>query len=106
MSGERSEPFDAGDPQHVRERMSVAKRREAAKRSVIREVMAKNIGRDWIYEMLSLCHVYSSSFDGNALRMAYLEGERNVGLRMMADVVQASPDRYLEMLAENGDKNV
>jgi hypothetical protein len=38
--------------------------------------------------------------------MAYAEGERNIGLRLMAELVLASPERYLEMLAEHGDSNV
>jgi hypothetical protein len=100
------EEYDAGNVEHVRERIAVSKRRSASNRAVIRSIMSSNEGRDWIYNLLQNCHVYSSSFSGNALTMAYAEGERNIGLRLMAELVSATPERYLEMLAEHGDSNV
>lgn len=108
MSEEKDleKPYDAGDPKDVRERISKAKRIAAANQSVVRQIMGSSEGRDWIYQHLSLCHVYSTSFSTNALSMAFAEGERSVGLRLMADLVQAAPERYLEMLAEKGEKNV
>jgi hypothetical protein len=68
--------------------------------------MSASDGRDWFYKQLSMCHVYQTSFSTNALSMAFAEGERSVGLRLMADLVQAAPDKYLEMLSERGDKNI
>jgi hypothetical protein len=73
---------------------------------MLREIMGSNEGRAWFYKILSLCHVYQTSFSPNALAMAFAEGERSVGLRLMADLVEAAPAKYLEMLAEQGDKNV
>jgi hypothetical protein len=62
--------------------------------------MAEPIGRAWFYDFLSTCHIYQTSFTPNALTMAHAEGERNVGLRLLADLVEASPDLYLQMLKE------
>jgi hypothetical protein len=103
MSDEET-PYDAGDPAAVKARARTAKQRESSKRSVIRQIMSSSEGRAWIHEVLSMSHVYSSSFSTNALTMAYSEGERNIGLRITADIVSASPERYLEMLKENSSE--
>ena len=36
--------------------------------------------------------------------MAFREGERNVGIRLLADITEASPDAYLLMLKEANDE--
>lgn len=107
MSEENEEkPFDAGDPQDVRRRIAAGKRREAGNKVVIRQIMASSEGRAWIYGFLSMCHVYQNPFSENALKMAFMCGEMNVGQRFMADIISAAPEKYLDMLSEQGDKNV
>ena len=93
-------PPDASDPSFVRRRISEAKRREASTATVIRQIMASDTGRAWVYEKLSMCHVFQSSFSPNALDMAYREGERNVGLQFTLEVSRACPEQYLLMLKE------
>lgn len=102
---DRSEvPYDAGDPVAVKEKTRAAKRRDDANKRVLRQLMGSNEGRAWAYELLSLCHVYQSAFSANALMMACAEGERNIGLRILADLMRACPERYIEMLKEaNGE---
>jgi hypothetical protein len=68
--------------------------------ALLARVMAEPVGREYLYDLLSSCHVYSSSFGTNALAMAFREGERNVGIRIGADLTEASPDLYLQMLKE------
>jgi hypothetical protein len=68
--------------------------------ALLSRVMAEPVGREYFYDLLAGCHVYSSSFGTNALAMAFREGERNVGLRLVVDVTEASPDLYLQMLKE------
>lgn len=93
-------PYDAGDRVHVKERTKVLRRVEASKRTVLRQLMGSNEGRAWMYDVLTLCHVYQSAFSTNALSMACAEGERNIGLRILGDLMEACPERYLEMLRE------
>ena len=98
-------PYDAGDRRHVKKREVIAKRLESSERMVLRQVMGSREGRAWMHKMMTMCHIYSTSFSRVALDMAYLEGERNVGLRLSADVIAACPERYMEMMKEaNGDE--
>lgn len=97
------EPIDLGDPENVKELARNAKGREAIKRTVLRNIMGSKSGRGWMFELLATCHVYETSFSANALNMAYSEGERNIGLRLVASLAEACPERYLEMMREGGD---
>jgi hypothetical protein len=69
----------------------------------IATLMADPVGRAYVYDLLSACHVFQSSFTTNALAMAFSEGERNVGLQITNDLITASPDNYLLMLKEAGN---
>ena len=97
-------PYDAGDPEDVRRRVTEDRRRAAGSKTVIRQIMASSEGRAWLYRFLSMCHVYQNPFSQNALSMAFMCGEMNVGQRLMADVVTAAPDKYFDMLSEQGEK--
>jgi hypothetical protein len=99
-------PYDAGDPVAVKAKQKTARLREEANKKVLRQLMGSNEGRAWTYELLALCHVYQSAFSTNALSMACAEGERNIGLRILSELMQACPDRYIEMLKEaNGERS-
>ena len=67
----------------------------------LNRVMSNKSGRRFMRRLLAETGVYRESFDPNALRMAHREGERNVGLRLLAAVQSACPERYLEMLQEH-----
>lgn len=65
-------------------------------------VMSDPAGREYLYDLLASLHIYSTSFSTDPLIMAFNEGQRNVGIRLTADLVEAAPDMYLQMLKEYG----
>ena len=80
-----------------------ARERQARRRdqlALLTKLMADPVGREYFWDLLVSCHLYSTSFGTNALMMAFREGERNVGIRLAADLNQASPDLYLDMCKE------
>jgi hypothetical protein len=89
----------------VRERNARLKREAAETRDVIVKVMSTNVGRRWIADLLAMCHIYQDCLGTDARSSAFLLGERNVGLRLQADILAACPDYFLEMLREQGDRN-
>jgi hypothetical protein len=44
--------------------------------------------------------VFQTTFSIEALSMAFQEGERNIGLELLADLMAASPDMFIAMLRE------
>ena len=84
--------------------MALSARERAARRrdqlALLNKVMSEVAGREYFFDLLASCHLYSTSFGTNALMMAFREGERNVGIRIGADLNEASPDLYLKMFQE------
>ena len=69
----------------------------------LRWVMSTKQGRRFMWRLLSRAGVFQSSFSTNNAVMAFNEGNRNAGLQQLNDVMEACPDRYTEMLAEQKD---
>lgn len=57
-------------------------------------------GRRWVWGILSECHVWQTSMASNALRLAFLEGERSQGLRLLWEIQEANPEMFLQMMKE------
>lgn len=100
MAEDDDRPYDAGDVRDVKAAIRDSQRWDDKRNRVILSVMGTEDGRRWIRENLELAHIGASSFSIDALRMAYLEGERNIGNVMMAQVMNAAPKEYMLMMAE------
>lgn len=94
-----AKPFDAGDEEHVQERQRDAKAREAARRAGLRKIMADAECRLWLYDHLEACGVFQSSFTGNS-ETFMREGQRNMGLRILADIHRDHDQQYVVMCRE------
>lgn len=66
-------------------------------------LMAHKQGRRFIWRLLEKYGVFRSSFSTEPLQMAYLEGQRNDGLKLLLDIHEHTPDRYVELLREQKD---
>lgn len=72
----------------------------------LQEIMAFRRGRAFVYRILEQCGIYRTSFASDAMAMAFREGERNVGLRLLAEVTEVSPEKYYTMLKEAREREV
>lgn len=65
-------------------------------------------GRRFFWRLLTQTHVFHTSSRPNALEMARLEGERNIGLKHWGDLHEHAPDAYPQMVKEqqaHGNRN-
>jgi hypothetical protein len=85
-----------GDPQAKAARSQEA-RWEAEDLAAL---MATKRGRRTMWRLLSHAGVYRQSFTGEALSTAFNEGQRSVGLRLMAILTAACPSEYALMVQE------
>jgi hypothetical protein len=91
---------DVGDRDKVRDRRRDAKLHEHEEGEALTVFMGNHIGRRYMYRLLEQCHMFASSYSSNPIRMSFLEGERNIGLRIVADIMAYCPRRYAEMMQE------
>lgn len=66
-------------------------------------LMSNKRGRRFVARLLERAGVWRLSFNTNALTMAFNEGTRNEGLRLLAQITAHCPDRYTEMLKESNE---
>lgn len=63
-------------------------------------LMSSKRGRRIVWRLLDRAGVFRLSFNATAMVMAFNEGTRNEGLRLLAAIHDHCPDRYVEMLTE------
>jgi hypothetical protein len=80
-----------------------AKARQAQDDAVVQSIMASPGGRAWMLDQLEFCAVFHTTFTGDALSSAFKEGHRTVGLRLLAGIMRACPDAYIQMMKESTD---
>lgn len=70
----------------------------------LQNILKQPWGRRFVWRYLEFCKIFTTSMTGNNWTF-YNEGQRNVGNRMLADVMEADPDAFTQMSKENkGDK--
>ena len=67
-------------------------------------LMSSPRGRRITWWLLEKAGVNRTSFNNSGSVMAFNEGQRNMGLMLQAQVLDAAPDRYFEMLTEGRSK--
>lgn len=67
----------------------------------VKWLMGSKRGRRIVQRQLESAGVWRSSFNTNSMSMAFNEGRRNEGLKLMALIMQHAPDRYTEMTQGN-----
>ena len=60
-------------------------------------------GRRFVWEMLAQAGVFRSVFSGDALVMAYNEGNRVAGLKLLVKLMNDAPKAHEMMMKENTD---
>lgn len=98
--------YDASDRTHVRLAEKAAKRAERERGVFIASLMSTATGRAWMLELLEACHIFTTSHSSSALNTAFAEGERNIGLRLLNQIMDACPDDYVLMMKERNVKEV
>ena len=67
----------------------------------LRKILHEDWGRRYLWRLLSFCRVMDRSMDRDALVMAFREGQRDIGMRLMQDIYEAKPNAYELMRKEH-----
>ncbi len=72
-------PYDASNRRDVKAAEKQAKVAEQQRREVVTGIMSVAPGRSWMCDILEHCHIFATSYNDVANRMAFMEGQREVG---------------------------
>ena len=98
-------PPNASDRKSIRRLEKAAKLADEQRRQVITSLMSTSFGREWMWDVLSRCHCFATTFNGDALTSAFAEGQRAVGLSLLSDIMTACPDSYLQAQRESNERS-
>ena len=94
-----AKPYDAGDEGQVKKKKTKAQIRREQDKEDLKEILLSPGGRRFLWKILSECRIYDISFTGDVWT-AFNEGKRQIGLRLIEDIFDASPNAYTEMRLE------
>lgn len=91
---------NASDPEQVKAGKRKAKRISERAIADLKQVMDTPHGRRFIWGLLEYTGIYRCSFTGNSTTF-FNEGQRNVGLKYLNDVMTHCAEQYLQAMKEN-----
>lgn len=99
------EPYDEIRNAPLRDQQSEDERRKQrrAEAEDIRYLMKNKQGRRIAWRWLSDAGVFKTSMTGNSYTF-FNEGQRNVGLKLLAAIHEHCPEQYAVMVAESKEK--
>jgi hypothetical protein len=96
---------NAADRKSIRRLEKQAKLADANRRATITSLMSTSFGRQWMWDVLAQCHCFSTTFNGDALQSAFMEGQRAIGLAIISDIMLACPDQYIQAMRESNERS-
>ena len=97
-------PYDPTNRRDVKTAQKQAKVADQQRREIVNGIMSVGPGRRWICDLLETCHIFATSYSDVGLRMAFLEGQREIGIRLLMDIMASCPDQYVTMMRERNER--
>lgn len=82
------------------EELAEARRKEVED---VKWLMAHKAGRRFMWRLLDRAGVYRTSFNNSGSVTAFNEGQRNIGLFLVAEIQDIAPEQYLAMIKERSE---
>lgn len=95
---------NAADESQVRGAEVKKKLRDDAEDADLKYILASDQGRRLLWKLLETCGIFKSSFTGSS-ETFFLEGQRNIGLKILADIMRVDPESYLRMYKQSKGDN-
>lgn len=94
----------AADPEQIksaRRKERYGRREELAD---VREILETQAGRRFVWRYLGLCRVFESSWSPSAA-IHFNEGQRDIGLKLLADVTESNDEMLIQMMREAKERD-
>jgi hypothetical protein len=98
-------PYNAGDEEQVAKVARTAKQKDKQADADLKWVMSDARGRRFVWALMARSGIYRNSYlagQGQGEAVAFYEGERNIGLELLARVAKVTPKAYQTMTQELG----
>ncbi len=93
-------PTDAGNIDDVKKAKQLTSLTEKGDVAELRDLLRGKAFRRFFWNLLSDCGIYNTVMREDPYQMAFAEGTRNVGLKLINKLDQANPDAMIQMHTE------
>jgi len=98
-------PTDLAEkPKREQDRQTLALIESQSEAADFKWLMGSKRGRRIVWRQLEATGVFRSSFNTNAMQMAFAEGNKNFGFGILAKIHSLTPDLYPLMMRESHDR--
>lgn len=102
MTDKKAEVANAADEKQVKKAAWKARDRQRKELEDVAFILSTPEGRRFFWRYLEKCGIFKSSFSEHSSHLtSFMEGERSIGLQLMADMNEADPEAYAVMQREN-----
>jgi hypothetical protein len=95
---------NAADPRQIREAKQTSREIRKQELKDVSLILSTIEGRRFFFRYLCECGIFKTSFTGSS-ETFFREGQRNVGLSLLADLNDADPTMYAKIMEENRKVN-
>lgn len=92
-------PYNAADPEAIKKRQVKQAEFERRRIAGLKAIVEHADARFFLWDLLEFCGINRGSFTGNS-ETFFLEGSRNVGLKLQYDLTKHFPESYVAMMKE------
>lgn len=97
----REAPYDASDPAAVNAARKRATRIRKKRLDFVKAMMSMQEGRLWINDLLESCYIFGNPLIPGQTDVTFFNiGQQNVAKKILADINEAAPEKYMLMLKE------
>lgn len=98
-SDDEKERGDLDNASKVKRKETIDRLKERERLEGLARILSTVDGRKLHWDIFARCHMFETSFTGNNTTF-FNEGERNVALRLLADIMKVAPLSFIEMWKE------
>ena len=95
---------NAADRKEIRKAQKAARLAEKQRGDMVRQICATEPGRRYFWDLLSECNIFNAIYPSHPELGAIL-GERNVGLRLLAQIMAHCPEQFILMIREANERS-
>lgn len=100
-----TQQLTASNRKDVRQAEKQAEIDERNRGVILQRIMSDGPGRKWLWDRLAECGIFDSTYYPDAHQLYYRQGERNIGLRLLADVLRFCPELYIQAQREANERH-
>lgn len=89
---------NAGDREQVRRAKKLERNDHDDELADLRAVASTSEGQRFLWRLMAQCHTFESTFDVEPHQHAFNAGERNIGNQVLASLMEAEPNAFLQMI--------